>query len=102
MKLKPGKYVQRDGGIATVAAVDERRDIFPAVGWNSRGMHRSWNLDGSYYQSPTIDENDLIREHCEPREFWIAIRNSDGHAAVISDGNVNDEWSAIRVREVIE
>ena len=39
MVIKPGKYVQRNGGIATVAAVDETRDATKAVvGWQASGV----------------------------------------------------------------
>lgn len=71
MIIKPGKYVQRNGGIATVAAVDETRDETKAVvGWQANGEVSCWDIDGLFLvgRETFID---LIREYREPREFWI-------------------------------
>lgn len=85
VKLKPGKYVQRDGGIATVAAVDEGRPSdLVAIGWSSGGSVCSWYLDGrsAYGHGRSESYLDLIREYREPREWWIA-----------------GDWKAFKTRE---
>lgn len=96
MKLKPGKYVQRDGGIATVAAVDETRGENAAVGWNKNGEPTCWCSDGAWAADEIKDGCDLIREHREPREWWIY------KAAQHDRDLMNESGEIIHVREVIE
>lgn len=72
MKIKPGKYVQRDGGIATVAAVDESRlKSAQAIGWMADGDSAGWSINGRFLENEEECALDLIREYREPREFWI-------------------------------
>jgi len=98
MKLKPGKYMQRDGGIATVAAVDESNGHSPCVGWNSDGIVSAWGIYGEFSAIGGTHKLDLIREYREPREGWAVIftnpEDAEKHAESLNT-------MAYRVREVI-
>ena len=102
MILKPGKYVQRDGGIATVAAVDEtRRECRQAVGWDSYDETTSWGMDGRWLPNTEENGRDLISEYIEPpvaREGWGVIFNSKELA-----DHYAERWgeSSFRVREIL-
>lgn len=65
MKLKPGKYVQRDGKIATVGAVDETKGDWAAIGWDSEGESYAWSISGEFIDG-VEHPFDLIEEYKEP------------------------------------
>ena len=71
MIIKPGKYVQRDGGIATVAFVDSTREMGAALGWDANSRPQAWHFDGSRDNSPS--SHDLISEYREPLKGWVRV-----------------------------
>ena len=74
MILKPGKYVQRNGGIATVT----RPDGWKAVGVDGEGDPSYWDMDGKWL-ARAESRFDLISEYIEPpvaREGWAVMFNS--------------------------
>jgi len=102
VKIKPGKYVQRDGGIATVVAVDETRSQGrEVIGWAEGDCAALWQLDGKAF-SFKESSHDLIREYREPREFWVVgcyIYTTPIAAKSVADDRGHE---IIHVREVLE
>ena len=77
MKLAPGKYVQRDGWIATVALVDETKSMCQqAIGWDADGYTCSWSVYGLRWEDREVN-SDLIAPYVEPKkvkiELWVNV-----------------------------
>lgn len=101
MKIKPGKYVQRDGGIATVAAVDEsKQSHHQAIGWRSDGIGEGWRIDGRYLDG-TESMCDLMREYREPRERWVVADCAIYDSKELAQARYPNV-EAVHYREVIE
>ena len=110
-KFKVGQvWVTRDGRKARILATDLKRDdhILAVVeNEDADDDARTYYLSGRYYSDQDHD-SDLIREHREPREWWVNLY-ADGsfsrpyetpESAFESSGPGRIE--CIRVREVIE
>jgi len=67
-KITPGKWVQRNGKIATVAGVNPNSaSAYVAVGWDAEHFSETWTIEGRVFKGEKHPE-DLIAPYIPPPE----------------------------------